>query len=153
MNTISILTPTDFAEAYQLEKRCHPIPWSKETFYSNHGDRYLNLKVTVKNKIVGFCICQIIADEATLFNVAIDPDFRRQGLGRALLSHLIEKLEQKGGPMPISTLWLEVRASNKGAITLYDSLGFNEITVRKNYYPTTNGQREDAIIMTYTCIL
>ncbi|MEN1508294.1 ribosomal-protein-alanine N-acetyltransferase, partial [Pseudomonas aeruginosa] len=44
------------------------------------------------------------------------------------------------------TLWLEVRASNAAAIALYESLGFNEATIRRNYYPTTDG-REDAIIM------
>lgn len=46
----------------------------------------------------------------------------------------------------MATLWLEVRASNAAAIALYESLGFNEATIRRNYYPTTDG-REDAIIM------
>ncbi|MNR57792.1 ribosomal-protein-alanine N-acetyltransferase [compost metagenome] len=44
------------------------------------------------------------------------------------------------------TLWLEVRASNRAAIALYEDLGFNEVTVRRNYYPSANG-REDAIVM------
>ena len=51
-------------------------------------------------------------------------------------------LEKRG----VATLWLEVRASNAAAIALYESLGFNEATIRRNYYPTTDG-REDAIIM------
>jgi len=65
-----------------------------------------------------------------------------RGLGRALLEHLIDELEKRG----VATLWLEVRASNAAAIALYESLGFNEATIRRNYYPTTDG-REDAIIM------
>ena len=52
------------------------------------------------------------------------------------------ELEKRG----VATLWLEVRASNAAAIALYESLGFNEATIRRNYYPTTDG-REDAIIM------
>ncbi|MBD4685604.1 ribosomal-protein-alanine N-acetyltransferase, partial [Xanthomonas citri pv. citri] len=47
----------------------------------------------------------------------------------------------------ILTLWLEVRESNLAAQKLYDSLGFNEVTIRKNYYPTPSGERENAIVM------
>ena len=61
---------------------------------------------------------------------------------RELLEHLIETLETRG----VLTLWLEVRASNHAAIALYESLGFNEATIRRNYYPTAEG-REDAIVM------
>jgi len=58
------------------------------------------------------------------------------------MEHLIAELEQRG----ILTLWLEVRASNQQAIALYQFLGFNEVSIRRNYYPTKEG-REDAIIM------
>ena len=74
--------------------------------------------------------------KATLFNIAVDPDYQRQGLGRALLEHLIDELEKRG----VATLWLEVRASNAAAIALYESLGFNGATIRRNYYPTTDGR-------------
>jgi len=153
MKTISILNENDLAEAYQLEQLCHPIPWSKETFFSNQGERYLNLKITVANKIVGFCICQKVVDEATLFNIAIHPKYRKQGLAKALLNHLIDELMSINAPYKISTLWLEVRRSNTPAIALYQLIGFNQITIRKNYYPSTNGHREDAIIMAYTLAL
>ncbi len=62
--------------------------------------------------------------------------------GRALLEHVIDEVEKLG----VVTLWLEVRASNVAAIALYESVGFNEATIRRNYYPTADG-REDAIIM------
>ena len=153
MKTISILNENDLAEAYQLERLCHPIPWSKETFFSNQGERYLNFKITVANKIVGFCICQQVVDEATLFNIAIHPKYRKQGLAKALLNHLIDELMAKSSPYKISTLWLEVRRSNTPAIVLYQSIGFNQITIRENYYPSTDGHREDAIIMAYTLAL
>lgn len=65
------------------------------------------------------------------------------GLGRQLLNELITQLRQKG----ILTLWLEVRESNKKAQALYDSLGFNQVDIRKNYYPTLDGKRENAVVM------
>jgi [ribosomal protein S18]-alanine N-acetyltransferase len=150
MKTISPLTEHDLINAFELELICHEIPWSKQTFFSNHGDRYLNFKITIGNQIVGFCICQQAADEANLFNIAIHPDFRKQGLAKALLNHLIQELLTMELSCTISTLWLEVRQSNTPAIRLYHALGFNQITVRKNYYPTKDGKQEDAIIMAYS---
>ncbi|MGV7091937.1 ribosomal protein S18-alanine N-acetyltransferase [Siccibacter turicensis] len=142
MNTISLLTPSDLAAAYAIEKRSHAFPWSEKTFASNQGERYLNLRLEVDGQLAAFAITQVVLDEATLFNIAVDPAYQRRGLGRALLEHLITQLEQRD----VFTLWLEVRASNAPAIALYESLGFNEATVRRNYYPTADG-REDAIVM------
>ena len=142
MNTISSLTTTDLARAYEIETRAHAFPWSEKTFASNQGERYLNLRLMAGEVMAAFAITQVVLDEATLFNIAVDPAWQRQGLGRQLLEYLIQALEERG----VATLWLEVRASNTAAIALYESLGFNEATIRRNYYPTAQG-REDAIIM------
>ncbi len=141
MNTISSLETTDLPAAFHIEQRAHTFPWS-ENLCQQPGERYLNFQLTQNGKMAAFAITQVVLDEATLFNIAVDPDYQRQGLGRALLEHLIDELEKRG----VATLWLEVRASNAAAIALYESLGFNEATIRRNYYPTTDG-REDAIIM------
>ncbi|HCT5821120.1 TPA: ribosomal protein S18-alanine N-acetyltransferase [Citrobacter sedlakii] len=142
MNTISSLSQRDLSAAFQIEKRAHAFPWSEQTFTSNQGERYLNYQLTIDGRMAAFAITQVVVDEATLFNIAVDPDFQRQGVGKALLEHLIDELEKRG----VLTLWLEVRASNVAAIALYESLGFNEATIRRNYYPTADGH-EDAIIM------
>ncbi|MFK3660757.1 ribosomal protein S18-alanine N-acetyltransferase [Scandinavium sp. NPDC088450] len=142
MNTISSLSQTDLPRAWQIEQRAHAFPWSEQTLASNQGERYLNLQLTVDGEMAAFAITQIVLDEATLFNIAVDPAFQRRGLGRELLEQVIDEVEKRG----VVTLWLEVRASNVAAIALYESLGFNEATVRRNYYPTAEG-REDAIIM------
>ncbi|WP_333011443.1 ribosomal protein S18-alanine N-acetyltransferase [Kluyvera sichuanensis] len=142
MNTISTLSTTDLPRAFQIETRAHAFPWSEKTFASNQGERYLNLQLSVDGEMAAFAITQIVLDEATLFNIAVDPAYQRRGLGRELLEHLIDALDAQG----VVTLWLEVRASNHAAIALYESLGFNEATIRRNYYPTADG-REDAIIM------
>ncbi|HEI8866733.1 ribosomal protein S18-alanine N-acetyltransferase [Serratia sp. AKBS12] len=142
MNTISSLTTADLATALTIEQASHAFPWSEATLASNQGERYLNLKLETAGQMAGFAITQVVLDEATLFNIAIDPQWQRRGFGRALLDALIAQLESRG----ILTLWLEVRASNAGAIALYHRLGFNEVTVRRNYYPSADG-REDAIVM------
>lgn len=142
MNTISTLSTTDLPRAFQIETRAHAFPWSEKTFASNQGERYLNLQLSVDGEMAAFAITQIVLDEATLFNIAIHPQYQRRGFGRLLLNAVIEQLESRG----VVTLWLEVRASNQAAIALYEDLGFNEVTVRRNYYPSAHG-REDAIVM------
>ena len=142
MNTISTLNTADLPRAWQIEQRAHAFPWSEQTFASNQGERYLNFRMDIDGEMAAFAITQVVLDEATLFNIAVDPAFQRRGLGRELLEFLIRELEARD----VFTLWLEVRASNAAAIALYESLGFNEATIRRNYYPTADG-REDAIIM------
>lgn len=142
MNTISPLTPADLARAFQIETLSHAFPWTEKTFYGNQGDRYLNLKLCRGEELAAFAITQVVLDEATLFNIAVHPRHQRSGCGRQLLEHLIRQLEARD----ILTLWLEVRASNRGAIALYQRLGFNEVSLRRSYYPTAAG-REDAIVM------
>jgi len=145
MNQISLLTTHDLDAAFAIEQRSHAFPWSAKTFASNQGERYLNYRLEVDGVLAAFAITQTVLDEATLFNLAVDPAYQRRGLGRALLQHLIDELERRG----ILTLWLEVRASNRAAIALYEQLDFNEVSIRRNYYPTADG-KEDAVIMALT---
>jgi len=85
-------------------------------------------------------------DSADILNIGIDPDFKRHGHGTALLNHLIEELRKRH----IGEIFLEVRAGNKSAIQFYKRQGFEEISVRKNYYTKNSknqSHREDGIIM------
>lgn len=143
MITISPIEEQDFDALYAIEQAAHAVSWSLGTLKNNQGERYLNLKIVEGHQIYGFAICQTVLDEATLFNIAIDPQKQGLGLGRQLLNELITQLRQKD----ILTLWLEVRESNKKAQALYDSLGFNQVDIRKNYYPTPDGKRENAVVM------
>ncbi|WP_337037743.1 ribosomal protein S18-alanine N-acetyltransferase [Pantoea agglomerans] len=145
MTAISLLTPDDLAQAFAIECRSHVFPWSEKTFASNQGERFINLRLDVDGQMAAFAITQVVLDEASLFNIAVDPAFQRRGLGRQLLQHLIDELIKRD----VLTLWLEVRASNLPAIALYEQLGFNQVSRRPNYYPTASG-REDAILMALT---
>lgn len=139
---ISPILAQDYEHLFEIEQAAHSVPWSKGTLLNSQGEKYLNLKYSERNQIIGFAISQIILDEATLFNIAIDPNYQGKGYGKRLLSELILQLKDKG----VATLWLEVRESNP-ARQLYDSLGFNEVDIRKNYYPTPDGGRENAVVM------
>lgn len=145
MTTISLITADDRPQQLAIERRAHAFPWSEQTFASNHGERFLNFGLYSDGRLAGFAITQVVLDEASLFNIAVDPDFQRRGYARQLLQTLIGELEQRD----VLTLWLEVRASNRAAIALYEQLDFHQVSVRPNYYPTAGG-REDAIIMALT---
>lgn len=145
MTDISFITPEDQPQLLAIERRAHAFPWSEQTFASNQGERFLNYRLQADGKLAGFAITQVVLDEASLFNIAVDPNFQRRGYGRQLLQHLISELEKRD----VMTLWLEVRASNHAAIALYEQLEFHQVSVRPNYYPTASG-REDAIIMALT---
>lgn len=140
---IEPVNESEMETLYPIEIAAHLVPWSLGTLKNNVGNRYHNLKILLNDQIAGFAICQTVSDEATLFNIAIHPDFQGQKLGYTLLNALIEQLRKKG----ILTLWLEVRESNRRAIKLYEKLNFNEVDVRKNYYPTPDAKRENAVIM------
>lgn len=141
--TILPVEPQDVERLFEIEQAAHLVPWSMGTLQNSQGERYLNLKIIAQEQIVGFAICQIVLDEATLFNIAIAPRFQGHSLGYKLLNELIMQLKAKN----VNMLWLEVRESNRNAIRLYQQLNFNEVDVRKNYYPTPDGKRENAIVM------
>ena len=143
MPTICPVQEADFDELFVIEQQAHLVPWSLGTLKNNQGERYINLKIENNGQIVGFAICQTVLDEATLFNIAVAPQAQGKGYGRLLLQELIAQLRKNG----VQTLWLEVRQSNQKAQRLYDQLGFNQVDVRKNYYPTPEGKRENAIVM------
>ncbi|MGX2956132.1 ribosomal protein S18-alanine N-acetyltransferase [Ursidibacter arcticus] len=143
MTVISPISDSDFIRLFEIEQQAHLVPWSKGTLLNSQGERYLNLKLSIENQIVAFAICQKVLDEATLFNIAVAPEFQGKGYGKKLLESLIQQLQQQN----VLTLWLEVRESNQTARQLYDKLGFNEVTLRKNYYPTATGERENAVVM------
>ena len=98
----------DMDRLYEIEQVAHLVPWSLGTLKNNVGERYLNLKLVEKEQVLGFAICQTVLDEATLFNIAIDPAQQGKGYGSFLLQGLMDTLKDKG----IQTLWLEVRESN-----------------------------------------
>ncbi len=85
MNTISILSTTDLPAAGRLSNALMRFRGAKNVF-RQRGERYLNLKLTADDRMAAFAITQVVLDEATLFNIAVDPDFQRRGWGVCCLS-------------------------------------------------------------------
>jgi len=92
---------------------------------------------------IGMAICRVVADEAELLTVAVDPAHRRRGAARLLLGAVVDRVRGDGA----RTLFLEVGADNPGARTLYDSLGFRTAGRRAGYYARHGRPAADAVIM------
>ncbi len=124
-----------------LETRCFTIPWSRAMLADElSNDRALYLVALCEGRVAGYAGAWIVMDEGHITNVAVDPDFRRAGIGRALLAALLEGLAGAG----VTASTLEVRRGNRPAIALYEAFGFTVEGVRRGYY-TDNG--EDALVM------
>lgn len=125
----------------ELEKLCFSMPWS-ENAISGELTNPLSLWIVAieAGKVVGYVGSQSVMGEADMMNLAVQPEYRRKGIGRGLVQTLVHRLSKNG----VYSLTLEVRASNETAITLYRNLGFAQVGRRPNYY--TN-PREDALIL------
>lgn len=133
---------SDLKQVITIEKKSYPHPWTLGIFRDCLRIGYNAWVMTLDREVIGYGIVMLSPGEAHILNICIDPDYQRRGLGRYFLRHLINRSRQTD----IDMVMLEVRDSNAHARQLYQSEGFNELGIRKAYYPTDNG-REDAIIL------
>ena len=143
-HNIVTLAPHHLDDVWRIEQAAHAFPWAESLIRKEPNKLALNCGLEIDGQLVGYCFGQLVAGEATLLNIAIDPACQGKGYGKTLLEGFIDIVGQQKG----EEVWLEVRASNTRAYQLYESLGFNEINRREGYYPAENGG-EDALIMTY----
>ena len=125
-----------------VEQKIYAFPWTRGNFSDSLSSGYSCWSLSSAQHLIGYGVLMIAAGEGHLLNLGIAADWQGKGLGRQLLHHLIEIARGDG----VDMMFLEVRPSNTGAINLYLSEGFNEIGLRRNYYPA-HGGREDAIVM------
>lgn len=97
----------------------------------------------------GFLLGRVIADEAELLTIAVDPHHQRQGIGARLLHGFVTTAQDRGA----ATAFLEVAANNAAAIALYESQGFAQNGRRKAYYHAPQGQPVDALILSRSLTL
>ena len=133
---------SDLDAVMQIEKVNFPFPWTVGNFKDSISSGYTCLVLETGSTIIGYAVLMMVLDEAHLLNISVAPSQKGQGLGRYLLDHMMQIGREKGG----LNMFLEVRPSNTSAITLYESIGFNEMGLRPGYYPAHNG-REDAVLM------
>ena len=118
----------------RVEAACMPVPWSRQSFWeeASHTDAYYLIARDVDRDtlIVAYAGCWVLAREGHITNVAVDPDYQGQGLGRRLMNELTSRVKALG----VDSMTLEVRPSNTVAINLYTSLGFRSVGQRPKYY-------------------
>lgn len=123
----------------KIEKTCFAHPWSREDLQNQIGlDTSHFLVATVDGNVAGYMGLQIFGGEGYVTNVAVLPEYRKQGIAEALIK------EQMKNEMSFITL--EVRESNLPAISLYTKCGFKNVGIRPNFY---SAPTENAIIMTF----
>ena len=126
----------------RIERDSFGYPWSAEEITKDvtaGGNVYVAVAEYGAEK-AGYGEIRFVAGEAQIYNIAIAPEFRREGIGEALLRHMIAKAEDNGCEL----VTLEVRGGNEAAMALYTKLGFREVGRRKGYYAKGG---EDAVLM------
>lgn len=141
MITIQKMNQTHVPAVAALEAVCFSDPWSERSVASELSNPLsLWLVAMDGDTLAGYIGSQSVMGESDMMNVAVNPDYRKQGVGTKLIAALVEALAQTGN----HCLILEVRASNSPAICLYEKLGFACVGRRPNYY---RNPKEDALIM------
>ena len=135
------MTAREVPQVAELEKLCFAMPWSEKSV-AGELDNPLALWLVAMDgeSLAGYVGSQTVMDETDMMNLAVTPQFRRQGVGEALLNALVASLKELGS----RCLTLEVRDSNGPARALYAKLGFAEVGRRRGYY---RDPREDALIL------
>lgn len=126
----------------RIERDSFESPWSSEEITKDvtaGGNVYVAVAECGEEK-AGYGEIRSVAGEAQIYNIAIAPEFRRNGIGEALLRHMIDKAEEDG----CTLVTLEVRSGNNAAMALYEKLGFRVVGRRKGYY---SKGKEDAVLM------
>lgn len=132
----------DLDAVIQIETVNFPFPWTVGNFKDSINSGHICLVLEIDELMIGYAILMMVLDEAHLLNISVSADWKGKGWGRHLLNHMMQISREQGG----LNMFLEVRPSNVSAITLYESIGFNEMGVRPGYYPAHNG-RENAVLM------
>ena len=138
------MTADHLEELEKLERICFSRPWSRKMLaeeLENQCAAFLVAEDSVSGRVLGYAGLMVVADEGYITNVAVFPEYRRQGIAAQILQVFL----QFAAANHLAFLTLEVRPSNAVAIALYQGFGFEEVGRRKNYYDLP---KEDALILT-----
>ena len=138
------MTADHLEELEKLERICFSRPWSRKMLaeeLENQCAAFLVAEDSVSGRVLGYAGLMVVADEGYITNVAVFPEYRRQGIAAQILQVFL----QFAAANHLAFLTLEVRPSNAAAIALYQGFGFEEVGRRKNNYDLP---KEDALILT-----
>ena len=130
------------SDVLSIENESYNYPWSEKIFRDCIDNNYLCRVLVLNSHVIGYSISSIVQDECHIMNLCIKNEVRSQGFGAYLLSELHNDIKK----LNCRLIFLECRPSNSSALSLYINAGYNEVGLRKNYYPSPNGH-EDALML------
>ena len=139
---IEKMTSSHIEKIAKLEKECFSSPWSEDALKSELNNGFARFFVAISDGgIAGYIGAHNVLGEVYITNIAVFPEFRKMGIGKALVEFLIAQMKSENAEF----VTLEVRKSNFSAISLYEKCGFKPVGERKDFYEKP---REDAVLMT-----
>ena len=131
----------DLPEVLAIETASFKTPWTEPLFYNEISKNIALSRVAkINNKIAGYLCANLIIDEGHILNLAVHPEYRGQGVASFMIGEMVEIMKDNS----CRSVFLEVRASNEGARTIYEKFGFTLLSTRKDYYVSPV---EDAVVM------
>ncbi len=145
MPVLRAMTRADLAQIEKIECASFPDPWTGAGLEAEltANSRTEAVVLEEQGRICGYLFAIYLPGEASLNNIAVAPQDRRRGLGRRLLEHFLLRVRAHG----CEEAYLEVAVHNAAALSLYRSVGFQQIGIRKNYYASVH---EDAYTLVWT---
>lgn len=137
------MTMADLPAVVSNENSAYFNPWTLGVFSDCLESNYDCWVMEREGNLIGHGILNVAAGECHLLNVCVRAEYQRSGLGRRMVEHLLLQAAKREA----ERVYLEVRPSNLIAYKLYMSMGFNQVGVKKGYYPAEQG-REDALVLT-----
>ena len=146
MTTLRDMQRRDLDRVYELECRCFRTPWSKMSLRGELKNKLAKYLVYEEDgRVYGYCGMWMIFDEAHITNIAVDPERRREGIGKKILLGMMQAALLNG----CTCMTLEVRETNYAAQALYRQFDFEKNGYRRGYYEDTG---EGALILWNTDI-
>lgn len=143
MLTLRDMDYGDIEAVMRIEQSIYPYPWTTGNFIDSLDSGYASMVAELDGTLIGYAVLMPSVDEAHLLTIGIATEHQRKGLGEEVLGKMMAMAHDSG----INRIILEVRPSNTPALALYRKCGFQQIGLRRGYYPADNNTREDAIVM------
>lgn len=138
------MRPTDLDDVVAIENDLYPFPWTRGNFLDSISSGYETWILRDSRGLLnGYFLLMLSVDDAHLLNISVNRDLQGRGIGLLLLDKAKTIVQER----KLRAMLLEVRPSNTRAEKIYQRYGFSRIGIRKGYYPASNNQREDAIVM------
>lgn len=140
---LRVMQASDLDAVLQVEQNAYTHPWTRAVFNDTLQAGYQAQMLLLEQDVLGYFVAMQGVDEVHLLNITVAPQYQRQGWAVMIM----QAMHTWARSVLAQWSWLEVRVSNARAIHLYQRFGYQQVGLRKNYYPAGHGRREDAIVM------